>query len=229
MFRDRTDAGRQLAEHIAMLHLSDAVVLALPSGGVPIAFEIAHALRAPLDVLVVRKLDSPWQPGISFGAIAEGGLGYVDPRIVLQAGVSRPEIEAVAESELQEVRRRVELWRGAWPPYPVENKVAVVVDDGVLTGSKVRAAIVALRLRHAGSILLVVPMTTLEDLRGDVICMEFSRRQFLANGDDRGMRERDPQGPASSCASRCRPRRRYRRGSSASGCAECSIVEGNTM
>src|SRR5688500_7184685 len=120
-FRDRTDAGRQLADHVVRLRLTDAAVSAWPRGGLPVAFEVAQALEAPLEIVVVRKLRSPVDADVSIGAVTEGGLGYVHPLRAVACGASPEEIEAIAEFEMREVERHVELWRGAWPPYPADN------------------------------------------------------------------------------------------------------------
>jgi putative phosphoribosyl transferase len=181
LFRDRTEAGRQLAIHVAALGIGDVVVFALPRGGVPVAYEVARALRAPLDVVVVRKLVSPTQEGVSLGAVAEGGRGYVHPAAIMQEPASGAELQAIAEAEMHEVERSVGLWRGVWPPYPVEGKVALIVDEGVVTGDQARAAMLSLRARHPASVVLAVPVAAtaaLESLSGDIdafICLHAFR------------------------------------------------------
>ena len=148
-FADRADAGSQLA---AALHAyaarDDVVVLALPRGGVPVAYPVARALRAPLDVLVVRKLGVPYEPELAMGAIATGGAIHLQYSVIRSLGVTDAQIADVLVRETAELNRREALYRGAWAPLPVEGRVAIVVDDGVATGASMRVALQALRTRH---------------------------------------------------------------------------------
>ena len=138
------------------------VVLALPRGGVPVAAEVAHALDAPLDVLVVRKLGVPTQPELGMGAIGEGGVRVVDPDIVRQAGVRPAQIAAVEAREREELDRRVARYRGARPMVPVRGRVVVIVDDGIATGGTARAAVQVARLLGATRVVLAAPVAPLD-------------------------------------------------------------------
>lgn len=156
MFDDRRDAGRQLAAH---LHDEpDAVVLGLPRGGVPVAFEVAAALQAPLDVLVVRKLGVPGQPELAFGAIGEDGVRVVNPTVVQRAGLDETEMAAVETAERAELARRVERFRRGRARVPVGGRTAVIVDDGVATGATARAACQVARAQGARRVVLAVPI-----------------------------------------------------------------------
>ncbi len=178
MFRDRHDAGRQLAFRLQAHRGEDAVVLGLPRGGVPVAADVARALGLPLDILVVRKLGAPVQQELGMGAVAEGGVHYIDPHIVREVGATQGELEAVIRRELAEVERRVKRWRGERPPLPLAGKTCIVVDDGIATGGTVRAALLALRQKAPARIVLAVPVApvdTLEALRGvadEIVCVE---------------------------------------------------------
>lgn len=157
-FADRGEAGRVLAGALDHLRGQPVVVLGLPRGGVPVAFEVARALSAPLDVVMVRKLGVPFQPELAMGAIGEGGVRVVDDEIVREAGVTARELEAIEERERAELERRVRRYRGERPPVPVEGRTAVIVDDGIATGSTARAACRVVRARGAARIVLAVPV-----------------------------------------------------------------------
>jgi len=156
-FHDRREAGRLLAERLAGRYAGqgDVVVLALPRGGVPVAREIAERLGAPLDVVVVRKLGLPSQPELAMGAIATGGVRVLHDEV---AELVEPEVlEEVTRREREELERRERAIRGARAPQEVEGKVVILVDDGVATGSTMRAAIDAIRARGARRLVLAVP------------------------------------------------------------------------
>ncbi|HLJ83519.1 MAG TPA: phosphoribosyltransferase [Candidatus Eremiobacteraceae bacterium] len=158
-FPDRRSAGRDLAKHLSKFTGdSDIVVLALPRGGVPVAYEVAQALRAPLDVIVVRKLGFPGREELAIGAIASGGTLVIDPDLV--AGVSQAELDAVATREVAELTRRERTYRDGRPPIEVNGKLAIVVDDGLATGASMRAAISALRERGVRRIVVAVPLAS---------------------------------------------------------------------
>jgi putative phosphoribosyl transferase len=171
MFRDRVEAGRRLAEHLAHLEgRDDVVVLGLPRGGVPVAYEVATRLDLPLDVIVVRKLGVPYQPELAMGAIGEDGIRIVDSRVVAMAEVSEPELEAVEQRERAELQRRAELFRRGRARLELDEKVAVIVDDGIATGSTVKAACRV--ARGLGAVWVVVaapvaPVETAQRLAGD--------------------------------------------------------------
>lgn len=158
IFRDREDAGRRLAERLARYRHDDAVVLALPRGGVPVGYEVARSLEAPLDVFVARKLGAPGQPELAIGAVAPGGVRILNDLVVRHLGVSEDWIEAVAEKELLEIRRRMRSFRGERPEPEIRGRTVILVDDGVATGMTVRAAIRAIREKSPRKIVLAVPV-----------------------------------------------------------------------
>ncbi len=186
-FLDRADAGRRLAMLLEHLRGQDVVVVGLPRGGVPVAFEVARTLGAPLDVIVVRKLGVPFQPELGMGAIGEGGARVVDKAVQAAAGVSVEELAAVEASERAELDRRVQRFRGMRPPVSLEGRTVVVVDDGIATGSTARAACQVARARGAARVVLAVPVapaesvTTLSQDANEVVCIEMPTR-FLAIG-----------------------------------------------
>jgi putative phosphoribosyl transferase len=140
VFRDRVDAGRQLAERLAFLRGQDVVVLGLPRGGVPVAFEVAAALNAPLDVVVVRKLGVPFQPELAMGAIGEGGARVLDADVCRRARISEDDLRSVQRREREELDARAARYRRGRERVEVTGRVAVVVDDGIATGSTARVA-----------------------------------------------------------------------------------------
>ncbi len=158
MFSDRADAGRQLAAKLRYLAGAPVVVLGLPRGGVPVAAEVADALGAPLDVIVVRKLGVPFQPELGMGAVGEDGIRVIDPEIVAAAEVTPEELVAVEARERAEVARRARRYRGGWPRVPLAGRVAVIVDDGIATGSTARAACRIARAMGAARVVLAVPV-----------------------------------------------------------------------
>jgi len=178
LFDDRVDAGRQLAERLESLRGQDIVVLGLPRGGVPVAFEVAKALQAPLDVLVVRKLGVPFQPELAFGAIGEGGVRVINDSVVREADVSEGEITAVEAEQRVELRRRSERFRGGREPFPLAGRTAVIVDDGVATGATAKVACQVARARGASRVVLAVPIgadDTVERVTGyadEVVCLQ---------------------------------------------------------
>jgi putative phosphoribosyl transferase len=176
-FVDRRDAGRRLATRLAHLAGERPVVVGLPRGGVPVAFEVARALGAPLDVLVVRKLGCPWQPELGVGALGEGDIRLLNRRLMREIGVSETDLSEVVEREQRELEARVARYRGEREPVPVEGRTVIVVDDGLATGFTARAAIEVLRHRGAGRVVLAVPVAPMDavvDLRGvadEVVCV----------------------------------------------------------
>jgi putative phosphoribosyl transferase len=157
-FRDRRDAGAALAAALQERGLADVVVLGLPRGGVPVAAVVADALRAPLDVVVVRKLGVPWQPELAMGAVGEGGVVVRHEEVLRRAGVDPAAFDEVLTGEQAEVERRVELLRPGRPRATVAGRTAVVVDDGLATGSTARAACAVLRAAGARRVVLAVPV-----------------------------------------------------------------------
>jgi predicted phosphoribosyltransferase/pimeloyl-ACP methyl ester carboxylesterase len=187
-FYDRRDAGRRLAE---ALHdyagRSDLLVLALPRGGVPVAYEVAQALHAPLDVVVVRKLGVPGQEELAMGAIASGGVRVVNDDVVRALEVQPEMIAEVAEREWPELLRRERAYRGDRPPLPVEGRTVLLIDDGLATGSTMRAAVSALRQLGPRKIVVAVPVgpsdvcQTMREDADDVVCLR-TPEHFLAVG-----------------------------------------------
>jgi len=168
IFRDRRDAGQVVAGHLAgYVGRRDVVVLGLPRGGVPVAFEVAMALHAPLDVLVVRKLGVPGHEELAMGAIATGDVQVVNEDVVRHLGVTAAVLASVAASEQQELIRRERAFRGDRPPARVEGRTVILVDDGLATGSTMRAAVAALRHRRPARIVVAVPTAAPET------CKEF--------------------------------------------------------
>jgi putative phosphoribosyl transferase len=172
-FRDRAAAGRALGDRLAQMHLVDPVVLSLPRGGVPLGLEVARALNAPLDLLLVRKIGVPYQRELAVAAVMDGAAPVivVDEAIRLEAGVAQSYIEQQARTELAEIERRRRVYLGGRAPLPVAGKTAVIVDDGIATGTTVRAAIKGLRQRQPARLVLAVPVAppdTVDTLRGEV-------------------------------------------------------------
>jgi putative phosphoribosyl transferase len=159
-FIDRADAGRRLAERLAYLRGSDVVVLALPRGGVPVGYEVARALGAPLDVILVRKLGVPFQPELGMGAIAEGGVRVLNEDVVRDAGVRPEEIAAVEKRERTELARRARRYRGDRPRVSLKGRVALVVDDGIATGSTASAACRVARAQGASRVVMAAPVAS---------------------------------------------------------------------
>lgn len=167
-FRDRVDAGRQLADLLRGSPLADPVVVGLPRGGVPVAAEVARALGAPLDVLVVRKLGVPGHEELGFGAIGEDDVIVLDRALVARVGLSDRQVAAVEAAERAELDRRVVAYRGGREPVALRGRDVVVVDDGVATGGTARAAGLVARHHGAARVLLAVPVgvpQTLDELR----------------------------------------------------------------
>jgi putative phosphoribosyl transferase len=176
-FHNRSDAGRQLASKLsAFAHRDDVVVLALPRGGVPVAFEVARALNAPLDIFLVRKLGVPGHPELAMGAIASGGVRVLSEDIIEQLGVSPTAVEQVAVRERLELERRDRLYRGERPPPLLRDRTVILVDDGLATGATMEAAIVAVRQYQPARVIVAAPVGATETCRrlkalaDDVIC-----------------------------------------------------------
>jgi putative phosphoribosyl transferase len=158
-FRDREDGGRHLARRLSDLAgRQDLLVLGIPRGGVPVAYEVARALQAPLDVIVVRKLGVPGAEELAMGAIASGGVRVLNERVLSEIAVPQQVIDLVAARELEELERRERVFRGGRPPYDPRGRTVLVVDDGLATGSTMRAAVTALRQRGPASIVAAVPV-----------------------------------------------------------------------
>src|SRR5205807_2109471 len=159
IFRDRSEAGKYLANKLAQYtDREDLLVLALPRGGVPVGFEVARKLNAPLDIFLVRKLGVPGQEELAMGAIASGGVRVLNRDVVDYLGIPGEVIDAVAADELWELERRERAYRGSRPEPDVRGKTVSLVDDGLATGSTMRAAATALRQQNPARIVIAVPV-----------------------------------------------------------------------
>lgn len=185
---DRTEAGRELAE--ALVHYrgqEKVLILALPRGGVPVAYEIAAVLHAPLDLVLVRKLGAPGQRELAMGAIASGGIQVLNHDLIRTLSVTERDIERVAEQEQRELERREAAYRGDRPRPAIGGRTVILVDDGVATGATMRAAIASLRQQHPARIVIALPLApastvaTLAREADEVICLH-SPEPFVAIG-----------------------------------------------
>lgn len=188
-FQDRVDAGRQLAKVIIARNFPDPVVLALPRGGVPVAVEVAVALNAPVDLIMVRKLVLPSQPELAVGAVVNGNSPeiVVNESIAAHFGLSRDDILTLAEGQLPEIRRRRALYLAGRASVPLQGQTAILVDDGIATGATMLAALRAVRRQNPARIVLAVPvaapdsLTSLAPEADDIICLS-TPSAFVAVG-----------------------------------------------
>jgi putative phosphoribosyl transferase len=179
-FRDRSDAGRRLAKALSSYKDRHPVVLALPRGGVPVAAEVAAALDAPLDLILVRKIGVPTQPELAMGAVVDGTAPIVvrNEEVIELSGTTSDEFDAACASELEEIERRRQLYIGDRARAEIAGQVVIVIDDGIATGATTRAALQAIRNRKPKELVLAVPVAppdTITKLRGEVdalICLE---------------------------------------------------------
>jgi predicted phosphoribosyltransferase len=176
-YADRREAGRELGDLLRQYaDRADVAVLALPRGGVPVAYEVAKALAAPLDVFLVRKLGTPGHRELAMGAIASGGIRVLNEDVVQYLGITREQIDAVAREEQQELERREAAYRRDRPLLPLEGRVVVLVDDGLATGSTMRAAVRAVRQQHPSRVIVAVPVgaretcAELRETADEVVC-----------------------------------------------------------
>jgi putative phosphoribosyl transferase len=177
-FRNRTEAGQRLAAELDQYaNRPDALVLALPRGGVPVGFEIAQALNLPLDIYLVRKLGVPEQPELAMGAIAPGNIMVLNNDVLRSFRISRQTLLEVAAQERQELERRLQAYRGDRPALPVRGKLVILVDDGIATSSTLRAAIIGLNQQHPQAIVVAAPVgavatcKALKQTVADAICL----------------------------------------------------------
>ena len=191
MFRNRVDAGRQLGAKLldaGAFQVENAVVLGLPRGGVPVAFEVAKAIAAPLDVIVVRKLGLPWQPELAMGAIGEDGVRVLNPEVLSSSRVSESSLAAAEARERAELEAQVAKYRRGRPRLTLYGRTAVIVDDGIATGSTARAACQVAGMLGAASVALAVPvappdtLAQLAKVADHVIALE-SPHLFIAVGE----------------------------------------------
>jgi predicted phosphoribosyltransferase len=160
IYRDRVDAGKQLAKRLMdYADRDDVLVLALPRGGVPVAYEVAKSLRVPLDIFLVRKLGVPGHEELAMGAISTGGVRVLNDDVVSYLGIPGDVIDAVAAGELKELERRERAYRGNRPEPDVRGKTVILIDDGLATGSTMRAAAAALRQQNPARIIVAVPVS----------------------------------------------------------------------
>ena len=180
-FADRREAGVVLAAELQHLDSDDVVVLALPRGGVPVAYEVARRLGAPMDVFVVRKLGMPGYPELAMGAIASGGVRVMNDDVLTWYRPTASAIEAVTREERAELERRERAYRDGRPLAPVKGRVAILVDDGLATGSSMRAAVLAVRRLHPAQVVVAVPVgareacDALREIADDVVCVSMPK------------------------------------------------------
>ncbi|MCX6047313.1 MAG: phosphoribosyltransferase [Chloroflexi bacterium] len=179
LFRDRTDAGQQLAAK--SMHYAgqpDLLVLGLPRGGVPVAFEVARALEAPLDIFLVRKLGVPGQEELAMGALASGGVRVLNQKVIAELHIPDNVLAAATKAEQQELVRREQTYRGERPAPTLQNKTVILVDDGLATGASMRAAVLAIQVQKPARIVVAVPTAahqTGQEFKGladEIICVE---------------------------------------------------------
>ncbi|HWF45478.1 MAG TPA: phosphoribosyltransferase [Bryobacteraceae bacterium] len=188
IFRDRADAGRRLAIRVAeSVYDSDALVLGLPRGGVPVAFEVARALHAELDVFLVRKLGLPGHEELAVGAIASGGVRVLNEPLVAQLQLAPKLIDQIAQHEKHELKRREERYRQGRPPVPIGNRTVILVDDGLATGSSMKAAAQAVRLQGPKRLVVAVPVAAQQTcdqfhMVADEIVCAYTPEPFVAVG-----------------------------------------------
>jgi putative phosphoribosyl transferase len=188
LFQDRSEAGRLLADRLRKYQdRPDVLVLALPRGGVPVAYEVAKALNVPLDVFIVRKLGVPGYEELAMGAIATGGIRVLNDELIRQLNIPKEFIDVVAAKEQQELERRERLYRGDRPAPDIHGKTVIVVDDGLATGSTMKVALSALRQQQPKQLIVAVPTAppdtcdSLREVADEVICA-VTPEPFLAVG-----------------------------------------------
>lgn len=189
MFRDRKEAGKLLADALSFLKgRKDVIVLAIPRGGVPVAKEVSESIGAPLDLVITRKIGAPGNPELAIGAVTQEGESIIDPELVSTLLVSRDYLKEEARRQSDEIRRRLKRYRGDREYPKLEGKTVVIVDDGIATGSTVRAAIQSVRSRRAATIILAVPVgppdtiTELSKIADRIVCLS-TPEPFYAIGE----------------------------------------------
>jgi putative phosphoribosyl transferase len=189
MFRNRTEAGQKLASKLqAYAGQPDVLVLALPRGGLPVGCEIARSLHAPFDVFLVRKLGVPWDPELAMGAVATGGVRVFDEETIRSLAIPREEVAKMAAAQERELERRERAYRGDRVPPPIAGKKVILVDDGIATGSTVRAGVAALRKLEPARIVIAAPVAPratcamLRKLADEVVCA-IEAEEFFAIGE----------------------------------------------
>ncbi|MFC5260980.1 phosphoribosyltransferase [Kribbella qitaiheensis] len=181
MFADREEAGRRLAAAVKRLRDENVIVLGLPRGGVPVAAVVARHLDAPLDVIVVRKLGLPYQPELGLGAVGEGGVRVINEALLQATGFSAEDLAEVEERECAEVEARAIRFRGDRPPITLTGRTVILIDDGIATGSTMRAACLVARALSAGRVVVAAPvaakssLSKIEEVADEVICLHTPR------------------------------------------------------
>jgi len=178
-FRNRSVAGRKLAQMLAAYKDQQPVVLALPRGGVPVAAEVARAIDAPFDLILVRKIGVPFQPELAMGAVVDGNAPIIvrNEDVIRLSGISESEFKAVCDNELAEIERRRQRYLGSRERADVANQTAIIIDDGIATGATIRAALRATRMRNPKKLILAVPVAPTESLAAlreeadEVVCI----------------------------------------------------------
>lgn len=189
MFLDREDAGRQLAARLRSCDLGDAVVLAIPRGGIPVAVEVATRLKLPLDLIIPRKLPIPWNPEAGFGAVTSDGTVVLNESLVREMGMTQEQIDAVVEMISTEIERREQAYRRGLPEPDLEGKSAVIVDDGLASGYTMLTAVTSVRRAGAGRIVVAVPVASesavrlIRDAVDELICLIESHKLPFAVAD----------------------------------------------
>lgn len=187
-FADRVDAGKRLASELAQFKNKDAIVLAIPRGGVVVGFEISKALGVPLDIIVPRKIGAPDNPELAIGAVAEDGTTFLNERLVADLGVPQSFIREESERQKAEIQRRQKSYRGDAPYPSLKNRIVIIVDDGIATGYTMRAALASVRKKGAKSVLVAIPVgppstiRELEKMADKVICL-YTPEVFYAIGE----------------------------------------------
>lgn len=187
LFQNRREAGQRLGTELKDLADQEVVVLALPRGGVPVGFQVARALNAPFDIFMVRKLGAPGQEELAMGAIASGGIRVLNRDVIRELAIPRWQIDAVAERELRELARREREYRGEREPVDIRGRTVILVDDGLATGSSMRAAVAALRQQGPLKIMVAVPVAArstcaeLQKEADETVCL-YTPLQFYAVG-----------------------------------------------
>jgi putative phosphoribosyl transferase len=188
IFDNRIEAGRALGERLKYLQGQDVIVLGLPRGGVPVAHEVSKIIHAPLDVIVIRKLGVPTQPELAMGAVGEGGALFTNNEVLRITQISPEEFAIVQKREEEEVKIRALKFRGGKPPKSLKGRIALIVDDGIATGSTAQAACKVARVMGAGKIIIAVPVGSEEAISAlkkdadEVMCLE-TPKDFFAVGE----------------------------------------------
>ena len=184
IFEDRRHAGKLLAETLVTMKIREPVVLAIPRGGVVVAYEVVIRLRCPMDVIIPRKIGAPFQPELAVGAVTEDGTIYVNKDIVAAIGVSESYLESEAQSQLREIKRRAQVYRKGAQPAEVSGKTAILVDDGVATGATMKAAILSLKKYSPKKIIIAVPVgakETIDEFRkqvDEIVCLHVPESMY---------------------------------------------------